>query len=98
MAMTYSAPAADAPYVLAADIRDFQADVSDPAAPTVTVRIAFTLSSRAPSDVIAYKVFMANAGATGDSGSALADAFNRASRDILRDVVGWAAESIPAAP
>lgn len=98
MAMSYGAPAVDAPYIIAADIRDFQADVSDPRAPTVTVRIAFTLSSRAPSNVIGYKVITASADASGDNGSALSDAFNRASRDVLKTVVGWAAESIPAAP
>jgi cholesterol transport system auxiliary component len=98
MAMTVDAPAAAAPFVLAADIRDFQADVSQRAAPTVTVRIAFTLSTRAPAEVLGYKVITATAEATGDSGSALAEAFNRASRDVLTEVVTWTAQSVAAAP
>jgi len=97
MAMTFGSPAAQAPYVLAADIRDFQADVSERSSPTVTVRIAFTLSTRAPAQVLGYKVLTATADARSDSGAALADAFNRANQQILTDVVAWTVETIPPA-
>jgi len=98
MAISYATTAAEAPYVLASDIRDFQADVTDSKAPMVTVRIAFTLSSRAPSRVVGYKVLQASADASADNGPALADAFNRAMQEILRDVVTWTAAQASAAP
>ena len=89
MAMTFNSPAAEAPYVLAADIRDFQADVRDEKAPVVHVRIAFTLTSRAPTRVLAYKTIEATATATGNSGPELAEGFNTATQDVLKDLVTW---------
>lgn len=98
VALTTDSAASLAPYILEADIRDFQADVRDKNAPEVRVRLTLRLTSASPTRLLASTTVAATALAEGTDAAQLAAAFNEAMQDVLRRTLLWTADQMAATP
>ena len=94
VALTVDSTVGTTPYILETDIREFQADVTDEAAPQAKVRIALRLMRPGPTRLVANTTLNATAEADGTEAAALVRAFNTAMQDLLAEAVEWTAAQV----
>jgi cholesterol transport system auxiliary component len=81
---------ASANSLLALDVQSFEARYGDPKAPPmVVVTVHAVLISAVDRKVMADQVFVSRVPASDNRVSAIVDAFDSASTDVLNQVVGW---------
>jgi cholesterol transport system auxiliary component len=79
-----------APVGLTLDVQSFEARYGDPKAPpTIVVTVHAMLTSAADRRVLGDQTFVSRQPASDNRVSAIVDAFNAATTDVLNQIVGW---------
>jgi cholesterol transport system auxiliary component len=91
---------APAAYALRTDVRNFETryDAGPDAAPTIVVRVRATLTSNRDNAVVAEQVFESSIRAGDNRVGAFVTAYDRATAEVLQQLVAWTnAQAVPAA-